>query len=1355
MSTMGIRRHTAWTALVVGVLFVGSAWAQLSPPRSPAVAEKAFRHPDLYIPNRLEPMERLPLRVAGVAKRQLEGMEVSVVGAFFDRRAGRWSTLMPAVQLLQTEVDPSTVRHRGQPSAPAVVDPGQLEDTAWAALENYLSRHADQLHIDVSELGPSKVTAHDDGDRIQIYAGRHVDGIPVRDSYLTAVISHGNLILLGVRNWGDINADLRAALREQAAVESVEVHLGEIQMNGLRKPAELILVPTAAERDPGQVEVGSGYRFRLAWVIAPRLPTEPGRWEALVDAHDGELLAFEDKLTYATTRSVVGGVYPISNDGATPDGVEQPGYPMPYTNVTHAGELYYTDGGGNHPVCVNGEVTTTLEGPHIRIDDLCGAISESSTGDIDLGSGVGIDCDVPDPGVSSPGNTHAARSAFYHLNRVAEVARGYLPNNLWLQEPLTAVVDIPDLGVPEYNCNAFWDETTVNFFTSGEAAPDLVCSNTGEIAGVLVHEWGHGLDDNDAVPTISNPGEGIADVYAALRLDNSCIARGFYLEDNLCGDNDPCTSCTGVRDIDWAMRQSGQPHDISWIDAECAPPFLGDVGPCGGDIYCESAVYSEAVWDLVHRDLQSPPFNMDLNTALEIGTRLTYLGAGAVGTWYNCVDSTGTGDGCNADGGYLNFLAVDDDNGNLADGTPHMEAIFNAFDRHGIACSTPTVQNSGCAGAPSTAPVVTATPLDRGVALSWSTVTGAEKYQIFRTEGVHGCSVGKVKVGETTGTNFVDSGLRNGFDYFYIVAPVGDDDSCLGPASSCTSVIPVGGANLAFDESSVSVDVLNGDLDPVIDNCEQATVWFDLVNIGNGSLTNIEVVDVQVESHPGSVTVTSSLPSAVSPVLAACGRAPASFSFSAEGLAFNDTLEFRVNATSDELAGRVVSQVIRLPGSETSMEAHSSATFGFESGLEGWQLVQGTFQRNSIGGGAQGSSFHVASSGNLANQCDEIRSPLLRLTPTSTMSMWTNFDIEPSLDIEGFTFWFDRANVGIHHVDSGRRTPVSPDGGRTYNASGSYGTCGTENQEGWADSATTWAESTWSPAALDAGDRAGEFVHLDVRYGTDVEVHGSGFRFDELELTDIELVVNDTQTDVCAVGNTPPVAVADPATAATPAPVTIHVLSNDSDPDFGDSLRVLGVSQPSRGTAVINPAGPDLDTITYFPGDGPGGMDVFQYSVTDGKGGSAIATVTVNRTFIFYSGFESGDASAWSTVVGACEPDGAYTLTSPAAIQYSCCLGLVDINIDQFLFSSDVAQISSAPSDPVPLLGAASTCPAGVFSNSGAIPGSCTEIYALDGSFTGPDTWAGTYTMTFTGPDCDCLDIDPCEDQVFEVTATR
>jgi hypothetical protein len=93
-------------------------------------------------------------------------------------------------------------------------------------------------------------------------------------------------------------------------------------------------------------------------------------------------------------------------------------------------------------------------------------------------------------------------------------------------------------------------------------------------------------------------------------------------------------------------------------------------------------------------------------------------------------------------------------------------------------------------------------------------------------------------------------------------------------------------------------------------------------------------------------------------------------------------------------------------------------------------------------------------------------------------------------------------------------------------------------------------------------------------------------------------------TVVCA--NTPPVAVNDTATAPSGSPANINVLANDSDPD-GDPLTVVGASAPAHGTAVVIP-----NAVTYTSAPGYLGPDSFNYTISDGKGGTATATVTVN-----------------------------------------------------------------------------------------------------------------------------------------------
>jgi uncharacterized repeat protein (TIGR01451 family) len=88
--------------------------------------------------------------------------------------------------------------------------------------------------------------------------------------------------------------------------------------------------------------------------------------------------------------------------------------------------------------------------------------------------------------------------------------------------------------------------------------------------------------------------------------------------------------------------------------------------------------------------------------------------------------------------------------------------------------------------------------------------------------------------------------------------------------------------------------------------------------------------------------------------------------------------------------------------------------------------------------------------------------------------------------------------------------------------------------------------------------------------------------------------------------NNPPVAADDTATTNVNTPVTISVLTNDSDVD-GDSLSVTGASDPANGSVVNNNDG----TVTYTPDTGFVGQDSFTYTVSDGNGGTDTATVTV------------------------------------------------------------------------------------------------------------------------------------------------
>ncbi|MEG4217753.1 FG-GAP-like repeat-containing protein [Microcoleus sp. Pol14C6] len=99
--------------------------------------------------------------------------------------------------------------------------------------------------------------------------------------------------------------------------------------------------------------------------------------------------------------------------------------------------------------------------------------------------------------------------------------------------------------------------------------------------------------------------------------------------------------------------------------------------------------------------------------------------------------------------------------------------------------------------------------------------------------------------------------------------------------------------------------------------------------------------------------------------------------------------------------------------------------------------------------------------------------------------------------------------------------------------------------------------------------------------------------------------------------NTPPVANPDTVSTNQNTATNISVatlLANDTDAN-NDPLSITGVSNPTGGTAVLNDNGTPTnsadDFITFTPTTGFSGNASFNYSLSDGKGGSSSGTVTV------------------------------------------------------------------------------------------------------------------------------------------------
>jgi VCBS repeat-containing protein len=92
-----------------------------------------------------------------------------------------------------------------------------------------------------------------------------------------------------------------------------------------------------------------------------------------------------------------------------------------------------------------------------------------------------------------------------------------------------------------------------------------------------------------------------------------------------------------------------------------------------------------------------------------------------------------------------------------------------------------------------------------------------------------------------------------------------------------------------------------------------------------------------------------------------------------------------------------------------------------------------------------------------------------------------------------------------------------------------------------------------------------------------------------------------------ATNDTGPILTQNLASTITAASLT----ANDSDPD-GDALSIIGVSAPTNGTVVLNTQpNPQNNTITFTPNAGYSGPASFSYTVSDGRGGTATASVSL------------------------------------------------------------------------------------------------------------------------------------------------
>jgi hypothetical protein len=349
--------------------------------------------------------------------------------------------------------------------------------------------------------------------------------------------------------------------------------------------------------------------------------SEPEKYLFVTDAETGAILYQEDLIIF---EDVIGTVEGRATQGRAADFCEEElPEPMRWARVNIGSTVAYTDSKGHYLIPDQGSSEVTVES---RLWGLWFRVYNQAGSDAVL-----YDTIIP-PGpadfMHNDPNTDELRRA--------EV-NGYLQANIVRTFTLIYNPDYPGLQQSEFPVyvnetggycpgNAWYDGYSITFCRAGDGYPNTAWSS------VVHHEYGHHLVAL-AGSGQGQYGEGMGDVMGLLILDEPGTGWGFY---GNC--NEP------LRNAD---------NDMQY--------------PCEGEIHYCGQLLSGCVWSTRNELwVTNPSTYLDILSNLAINAMLLHTGT--------MIDPSIT----------VDYLTLDDDNGNIYDGTPHYYEIAAGFGAHNM-----------------------------------------------------------------------------------------------------------------------------------------------------------------------------------------------------------------------------------------------------------------------------------------------------------------------------------------------------------------------------------------------------------------------------------------------------------------------------------------------------------------------------------------------------------------------------------------------------------------------------------------------------------------------------------------------
>ena len=349
----------------------------------------------------------------------------------------------------------------------------------------------------------------------------------------------------------------------------------------------------------------------------------------VAEATTGKILFEEDQIC---TLDITGTVKGLATVGWAADACnEELSTALPYVAVTGGAATSYADVNGAFVVANAGTGSLNLTsnifvgGKYFKVDDI--AATESTLSQTVASGGTAAF-------VHNSTNTsefqRAEVNAYIHANIVRDFVMAAAPTFPVIASQQGATALQINVGVSG-TCNAYYNGPSINFYSSGGG-----CNNTS-FSTVVHHEFGHHVVASGGSGQGAY-GEGMGDVMSALISETSALGVGFQT----------CTN--GIRN---ALNN-------------CIFSLAG-CSSCGSEIHACGQLLSGCVWSVrANLQVSDPTTYKTLIRNMAVNAILLHTGT-TIAT-----DIT------------VDYLTLDDNNGNILDGTPHYNQINNGFTVHGL-----------------------------------------------------------------------------------------------------------------------------------------------------------------------------------------------------------------------------------------------------------------------------------------------------------------------------------------------------------------------------------------------------------------------------------------------------------------------------------------------------------------------------------------------------------------------------------------------------------------------------------------------------------------------------------------------